>query len=66
MLKALNRNRAEVRRLVTAQIDLRFSPELTFQADHTFDQMDRTRVLLDSPEVRRDLGDAPDAADTDD
>lgn len=63
VLKALNRNRAEVRRLVTAQIDLRFSPELTFQADHTFDQMDRTRVLLDSPEVRRDLGDAPDAPD---
>jgi ribosome-binding factor A len=41
---------------VTRQIDLRFSPELTFQADRRFDQMDRTRALLDSPEVRRDLG----------
>lgn len=56
VLKALNRNRAEARRLVTAQIDLRFSPELAFQADHSFDQMDRTRALLQTPDVRRDLG----------
>jgi ribosome-binding factor A len=55
VLKALNRNRAEIRREVTAQIDLRFSPELTFQPDLSFDQMDRTRDLLSSPAVRRDL-----------
>jgi ribosome-binding factor A len=56
VLKALTRNRHELRRLVTRQIDLRFSPELTFRADRRFDQMDRTRELLASPEVRRDLG----------
>jgi len=56
VLKALTRNRHEIRRQVTRQIDLRFSPELSFQADRRFDQMDRTRDLLDSPEVRRDLG----------
>ena len=55
VLKALTRNRQEIRRLVTGQIDLKFSPDLTFQADRRFDQMDRTRDLLDSPEVRRDL-----------
>ena len=55
VLKALTRNRHEIRRLVTGQIDLKFSPDLTFQADRRFDQMDRTRDLLDSPEVRRDL-----------
>ncbi len=55
VLKALNRNRAELRRLVTAQIDLRFSPELSFQTDTSFDSMDRTRALLASPEVSRDL-----------
>ena len=54
-VEALNRNRAELRRLVTAQIDLRFSPELSFAADLSFDRMDRTRELLRSPEVRRDL-----------
>ena len=57
VLKALNRNRAEARRLVTAQIDLRFSPELAFEADRSFDQMDRTQALLRSPDVRRDLDD---------
>jgi ribosome-binding factor A len=55
VLGALARNRVEIRRLVTRQIDLKFSPELAFEADRTFDQMDRTRELLDSPEVRRDL-----------
>lgn len=56
-VKALERNRAELRRLVTSQIDLRFSPELSFQPDTRFDQMDRTRDLLQSPAVRRDLQD---------
>ncbi len=55
VVKALNRNRAELRRLVTGQIDLRFSPELSFQADASFDRMDRTRALLRSPAVSRDL-----------
>lgn len=55
VVAALNRNRVELRRLVTAQIDLRFSPELAFQADNSFDRMDRTRALLRSPAVSRDL-----------
>jgi ribosome-binding factor A len=57
VVRALGRNRAELRRLVTDRIDLRFSPELTFQADIRFDQMDRTREVLSSPDVRRDLED---------
>ncbi|MCB1352719.1 MAG: 30S ribosome-binding factor RbfA [Rhodobacteraceae bacterium] len=55
VLAALTRNRAEIRRLVTRQIDLRFSPELSFLADESFDRMDRTREILSSPEVKRDL-----------
>lgn len=55
VLKALTRNRQEIRRLVTGQIDLKFSPELSFQPDRRFDQMDRTRELLGSPAVRRDI-----------
>lgn len=57
VVRALGRNRAELRRLVTDRIDLRFSPELVFRADTRFDQMDRTRDVLRSPEVRRDLED---------
>ena len=59
VVKALNRNRAELRRLVTSRIDLRYSPELSFQPDESFDRMDRTRELLRSPEVSRDLDGLP-------
>ena len=59
VVKALNRNRAELRRLVTAQIDLRFSPELHFVADASFDRMDRTRdaaaLARGQPRPRRRL-----------
>ena len=55
VLKELTRNRHDLRREVTKQIDLRFSPELSFQPDTSFDNMDRTRALLGSPAVRRDL-----------
>ena len=57
VLAALARNRAEIRRLVTDRIDLKFSPELSFRPDTRFDQMDRTRELLRSPRVRRDIED---------
>ena len=57
VVRALARNRAELRRLVTDRIDLRFSPELGFEPDTRFDQMDRTRELLRSAPVRRDLED---------
>ena len=57
VVRALGRNRSELRRLVTDRIDLRFSPELAFRADTRFDQMDRTREILRSPDVRRDLED---------
>ena len=55
VLEALNRNKAPLRREVTRQIDLKYSPELSFQPDLSFDRMDRTRELLRSPSVRRDL-----------
>jgi ribosome-binding factor A len=57
VVRALARNRVELRRLVTDRIDLKFSPELEFRPDTRFDQMDRTRDLLSSPSVRRDLED---------
>lgn len=57
VVRALGRNRVELRRLVTDRIDMRYSPELGFQADTRFDAMDRTRELLRSAPVRRDLED---------
>jgi ribosome-binding factor A len=57
VVRALGRNRVELRRLVTDRIDMRYSPELGFHADTRFDAMDRTRELLRSAPVRRDLED---------
>lgn len=55
VIAALNRNRSELRRLVTKGLTLKFSPELRFRVDETFDQMDETRRLLSDDHVRRDL-----------
>lgn len=57
-LAALARNRGELRRLLGRGLELRNVPELRFGLDETYDRMDETRRLLDSPEVRRDTGQA--------
>lgn len=54
-IDALNRNRGELRRLVSREVTLKFAPELRFRVDETFDKMDETRALLDEPHVRQDL-----------
>jgi len=54
-IAALNRNKGEIRRLVNRQVKLKFSPELRFVADLTFDRMDETRRLLDQAQVRGDI-----------
>ncbi|HLS58369.1 MAG TPA: 30S ribosome-binding factor RbfA [Paracoccaceae bacterium] len=55
VIKALNRNRAVIRRIVTHDVNLRYSPEIGFSVDTSFEQADRTRALLESDAVRRDL-----------
>ena len=54
-LDALRRNRGELRRAVSRALTLKFSPELRFELDDTFDRMDETRRLFESEAVRRDL-----------
>ena len=54
-IQALNRNRGELRRHVNRAVSLKFSPELRFVVDRTFDQMDRTCELLSDPKVAQDL-----------
>ena len=54
-IAALNRNKAELRRHLNRNVHLKFSPELRFVPDTTFDQMDETRRLLDQDKVKRDL-----------
>lgn len=60
VLSALRRNRAELRRMVNKQLSLKFSPELRFQIDETFDRMDETRAMLAQADVQRDIGQSDD------
>ena len=57
MLEALERNKGEIRHLVTHGMTIKFAPELRFEIDDTFDRMDRTRELLADDHVRQDLDD---------
>ncbi|MDP5084636.1 MAG: 30S ribosome-binding factor RbfA [Yoonia sp.] len=56
-LAALRRNRYEVRHLVVKGGSMKFAPELRFEIDGTFDQIDATRALLSEAHVRQDLDD---------
>jgi len=53
-LLLLRQNRYELRRAVAKSVGLKYSPELRFQIDETFDQMDDTRRMLAQDNVRRD------------
>jgi ribosome-binding factor A len=55
ILAALTRAKSELRRQLNRMISLKFSPELHFQLDDTFDRMDDTRRMLGADRVRRDL-----------
>ena len=55
VIKALARNKGELRRAVNKKLALKFSPDLLFLEDTTFDQYDETRRLLDQDAVRQDL-----------
>ena len=55
-LLLLRQNRHEIRRAISKTLDLKYSPEIRYQIDETFDQMDNTRRMLDQEDVRRDIG----------
>jgi ribosome-binding factor A len=57
IIDALDRNKIALRKLVTRDLKLKFSPNLRFLADTTFDQMDETSRLLALEEVQRDTRD---------
>lgn len=61
----LARNKGELRRMVSKRLALKFSPDLRFQLDETFDRMDETRRMLNTDDVRRDTANQ-DAEESDD
>jgi ribosome-binding factor A len=54
-LLALRENRVELRRLVTKGLTLKFSPELRFEIDTSFDKMDEARRLFADEKVQKDV-----------
>ena len=54
-LDALRRNRSEIRRVVSRGLQLKFSPEIRFAIDDTYDRLDNTRRIFTDDNVRRDL-----------
>ena len=54
-LDALRRNRSDIRRIVCGSLQLKFSPEIRFRIDETFDRLDDTRAMFANENVRRDL-----------
>lgn len=61
-IKALKRNKGEIRRALAKEVRLKYSPDLSFVRDDSFDRMDETRRLLSEDRVRADVardGDGP-------
>ncbi len=54
-IEALARNKSELRRAVSKNLTLKFSPDLRFVIDESFDRMDDTNRLLKRADVKRDL-----------
>ncbi|WP_457647930.1 30S ribosome-binding factor RbfA [Profundibacter sp.] len=64
-LLLLRQNRYEIRRAVAKSLTLKYAPEIRYQIDETFDQMDETRRILEQDAVRRDIENDSDGGDAD-
>ncbi|MEL7402029.1 MAG: 30S ribosome-binding factor RbfA [Pseudomonadota bacterium] len=55
VLDLLEKNKGEIRRMIGKKLALKYSPELRFRLDETFDHLDETRRLFAQDAVRRDV-----------
>lgn len=55
VVDGLNGATREVRREMNRTVTLKYSPQLSFVLDQSFDRMDATRSMLSQPNVARDL-----------
>lgn len=65
-IAALARNKAELRHRIGGALTLKYTPDLRFRPDATFDQLDETRRLFADEKVRRDLDTPDEGEDGDD
>jgi ribosome-binding factor A len=57
VMPALARNAPILRKLVSDRMKLRYAPRISFRIDTSFDEAYRIEMLLNSPQVARDLQD---------
>ena len=55
LIALLAKNKSEIRRSISKKLTLKYTPDLRFRIDETFDRMDETRKLFDQENVKRDL-----------
>ncbi|MER5170677.1 30S ribosome-binding factor RbfA [Thioclava sp. GXIMD2076] len=65
LIKALARNKGEIRHMVGKSLTLKFTPDLRFRLDETYDRMDETRRLFSDETVQRDVARHDDDDDED-
>ena len=55
VIALLAKNKSELRRAICKNLGLKYTPDLRFRLDETFDRMDETRRLFAQDTVRRDI-----------
>jgi ribosome-binding factor A len=58
LLHACTRNQKYIKGLISPRIDMKFMPQLRFRVDTAMDYAAKIDDLLNSPQVKRDLGKA--------
>ena len=55
LIALLAKNKSEIRRSISKKLILKYTPDLRFRLDETFDRMDETRRLFSQENIKRDL-----------
>ena len=55
LIALLAKNKSEIRRSISKKLTLKYTPDLRFRIDETFDRMDDTRRLFSQENIKRDL-----------
>ena len=61
VVDALNRHAKFLRGLLGRSIDMKFTPDLKFIHDETFNQASRMNALFEDPKVAQDIASSPDS-----
>ncbi|MEO1205201.1 MAG: 30S ribosome-binding factor RbfA [Pseudomonadota bacterium] len=56
IVKALARHAKFIRGAIAPKVNLKYAPQFRFREDDVFDEAQRIDELLNSPQVRRDVG----------